>query len=612
MSTDKSAESQEDLLHRNITPVLVVVCWLFVPAQFINRRLPRRQRYWRWRWVYAGYLTVGLLVFAPALLAGKYWTLVLIPFAHIVAPAMVAFAAVLDGVPHLSFAVVSDLGAAGIYAGGTTLILCSEYLRRGAPELLGIGGVYRCDDDEFLVPLTRTVDKDPNAELPPRFDQNVSTALIGETGAGKTSAMELIAYQLPYDQHTAVIAHDYADDFQQFYDDMGFDVIRIGVEDSDVHWNLFRDIENEREFREIAGALFGEPVGHNPFHGPAKQVFEAVLIYLYREAQDEDDMENLGHHDIVAFLNQDSKEIYHLLRRRPELHSKATHLDPESGKTAPNVYQTLHEHVDPVFEGDFAENGDFSLREYISNPDGRALIIDSQPTEMETLGPMFQLLLDWGIRYALESDNRAVWLLDEIDQLPELTQLSHLTARGRAERTQAVIGVQTIGQLKDTYSDISGVLGNCPQGIYFSPGDSETTEFIQDEVGEVRESVVRESYTRSGKEHEGRRASKRRAYEEKDRTPFTSGTLKEFDTGECVVISRTHWWLGQIELLADIRERLDNAIGHRHILDEDVDADETDADANSKGMEIRTREDVLPDEVFDDDDDEELAASDVW
>ena len=535
MSTDKSAESQEDLLHRKITPVLVVLCWLFVPAQFINRDLPWRQRYYRWRWVYAAYLLVGLVVFAPALLAGDYWSLALVPFAHLVAPAMTGVAVVLGEIPLLSFPLVSDLVASGIYLGVTVLILCSEYLRRGAPELLGVRGVYSCGEDEFLVPFANTEDKDPSAELPPRFDQNVSTALIGETGSGKTSAMELIAYQLPYDRGTAVVAHDYADDFQQFYDELGFEVLRIGVEDSDVHWNLFEDIETEREFTEIASALFGEPSGHNPFHGPAQHVFEALLLYLYREAAEHDDIEDLGHDDIVSFLQQDPEDIYQILRRRPELHSKATHLDPESGKTAVNVYQTLMEHVDPVFVGDFAEDGDFSLREYIQNPDGRALIIDSNPTEMETLGPMFQLLLDWGIRYALDSDNRAVWLLDEIDQLPELTQLPNLTARGRAERTQAIIGVQTIGQLEETYSKPSGVLGNCPQGIYFSPGDSDTAEFIQDEVGEVRESVVRESYTRSGKENEGRRASKRRAYEEKDRTPFTTGQLSTVPNVDALV-----------------------------------------------------------------------------
>ncbi|MFC6977030.1 type IV secretion system DNA-binding domain-containing protein [Halomicroarcula sp. GCM10025709] len=144
---------------------------------------------------------------------------------------------------------------------------------------------YDSDDDELVVPLEHVDDKSDDAPTPPTIDQDVSTAVIGETGSGKTSAMQLLAYQFPYHRDTAVIAHDAGEDFQRFYEDLGFDVKRISANGGDVVWNLFKDADSRRDFREIARTIFGEPDGHNPFHTPAKQVFEDVLMYLHLEAQ---------------------------------------------------------------------------------------------------------------------------------------------------------------------------------------------------------------------------------------------------------------------------------------------------------------------------------------
>ncbi|SDX37788.1 TraM recognition site of TraD and TraG [Haloarcula vallismortis] len=153
--------------------------------------------------------------------------------------------------------------------------------------------------------------------------------------------------------------------------------------------------------------------------------------------------------------------------------------------------------------------------------------------------------------------NPTVHILDEIDALPALTQVTNLTARGRKHKARALFGVQTIGQLKDTYSTISGIVGNCPQGVYFGPGDSESTDFILDELGESRQYDRSEMVSMS---HQGRgenpRTQARDTYKEKDKTPVTSGLLRDFQPGECVAVSRTTWVHGQSYELADVRDSL--------------------------------------------------------
>ncbi|MHC3382203.1 type IV secretory system conjugative DNA transfer family protein, partial [Haloarcula sp. H-GB5] len=457
-------------------------------------------------------------------------------------------------VPGLSLPMVSYSTTVILYAISIGIVFSGELLRRTSPEMLAMNQ-WDHDDGESVVPLEEVSHEHEEAEMPFTLDQDVSTAVVGETGSGKTSMMKLLAYQFPYYSNTAVIAHDTGEDFQAFYEELGFDVQRIRHEDSDVVWNLFKDADSESDFREVAGAIFGEADGHDPFHRPAKQTFAEMLMYLHLSAQKNNRRHALCHADIVSLLNEGHIALKKALDEFDRLDSG--HIDPDKGKGAQNVYQTIKENVDPVFTGDFGDYGEFSLQEYIENPEGRVLIIDSNPTELETLGPMYQLLVDWSIRYAMNASNPTVHILDEIDALPALTQVTNLTARGRKHKARALVGVQTIGQLKDTYSTISGIVGNCPQGVYFGPGDTESTDFILDELGESRQYDRSEMVSMS---HQGRgenpRTQARDTYKEKDKTPVTSGLLRDFQPGECVAVSRTTWVHGQSYELDDVRDSL--------------------------------------------------------
>ncbi|MFC7078071.1 type IV secretory system conjugative DNA transfer family protein [Haloarcula halophila] len=538
---------------------VVMFFWAFFmfvfPAMWVDADKPLHKRFWAWRYLYLGFTAVTAIFFLPALLNGQFLWLLLGPFAHIVAGLSIIGIFAGFQFPGISLPYVSYTISTGLYSAALVAVAGGDLLRRTSPASLSMDP-YDSDEDELVVPLDGVDDKSDDAPTPPKIDQDVSTAVIGETGSGKTSAMQMLAYQFPYHRDTAVIAHDAGEDFQRFYEDLGFDVKRISAQNGDVVWNLFNDADSRRDFREIARTIFGEPDGHNPFHTPAKQVFEDVLMYLHLEAQKNNRREELCHLDLVQLLEEGHIELYQKLSEYDQ-RLDAGHLDPDQGKGARNVYQTLREHTRPVFVDDFAEYGEFSLNEYIRNPDGRVLIIDSEPSRMATLGPMFQLLLDWSIRYAMEAPNPTVHILDEIDQLPPLSQVTNLTARGRKEKARALVGVQTVGQLKDTYSTVSGILGNCPQGVYFGPGDRETTQFVLDEVGDHRTFETQEMVAVSRSTGDQSQSEQnRRRHQEKDQNPLTPGQLRKFGPGECVTVRRTDWWHGQANELHEVRDNL--------------------------------------------------------
>ncbi|KZX49731.1 type IV secretory system conjugative DNA transfer family protein [Haloarcula sp. K1] len=549
----RSGEVPNSLKYDNVVGFVWAGFMLLFPPMIVDSDKVLPKRFWAWRYIYLGFGLISAAFFYDVLVQTPSAAL-LFPFAHVLAAISVGTLFAGFTVPGLSLPMVSYSTTVILYAISIGIVFSGELLRRTSPEMLAMNQ-WDHDDGESVVPLEEVSHEHEEAEMPFTLDQDVSTAVVGETGSGKTSMMKLLAYQFPYYSNTAVIAHDTGEDFQAFYEELGFEVQRIRHEDSDVVWNLFKDADSESDFREVAGAIFGEADGHDPFHRPAKQTFAEMLMYLHLSAQKNNRRHALCHADIVSLLNEGHIALKKALDEFDRLDSG--HIDPDKGKGAQNVYQTIKENVDPVFTGDFGEYGEFSLQEYIENPEGRVLIIDSNPTELETLGPMYQLLVDWSIRYAMNASNPTVHILDEIDALPALTQVTNLTARGRKHKARALVGVQTIGQLKDTYSTISGIVGNCPQGVYFGPGDTESTDFILDELGESRQYDRSEMVSMS---HQGRgenpRTQARDTYKEKDKTPVTSGLLRDFQPGECVAVSRTTWVHGQSYELADVRDSL--------------------------------------------------------
>jgi hypothetical protein len=593
----KSSEVPHSIKYDDFVSTIWAVFMLLFPPMWIDDDKLLHKRLWAWRYIYLSFVLISAIFFHQSLLAGNLSAALLFPFAHLVAPLSVGGLVADISIGGFGLPLVSYSTAIILYNVAIGAVFGGEILRRTSPAMFA-RNPWGHEEGEAVVPLEEVANKDDDADTPPTLDQDVSTAVIGETGSGKTSMMQLLAYQFPYDRDTAVIAHDPGEEFQKFYTDLGFDVKRISASDSDVVWNLFEDADSEADFREVAGAIFGEPNGHNPFHRPAKQTFLDMLLYLHREAKRNSRRDALCHADIVDLLQQGRAALKQALDEYDRLDSG--HIDLDKGKGAQNVYQTLRENVRPVFVDDFGDFGQFSLQEYIENPDGRVLIIDSSPSRMETLGPMYQLLLDWSIRYAMEAPNPTVHVLDEIDALPALSQVSNLTARGRKHKARALVGVQTIGQLDDTYSTISGILGNCPQGVYFGPGDHESTDFVLNELGERRQLDRTEmvAMTRQGRDKPAR-AQSRDTYKKKDKTPVTSGMLRDFEPGECIVVSRTTWWHGHSYELHEVREDLpemgaESAETPR--LDDDDNAEDLEEHESWRSL-IETKVDALTSET---------------
>lgn len=89
-------------------------------------------------------------------------------------------------------------------------------------------------------------------------------------------------------------------------------------------------------------------------------MFAAILKYLRRELEDPDNAE------LVDFFlwNTPQKMHEHLTRDGHEdLTAAASAINPETERQAGSVFATAQQQITDLFVGDFAESGDFSIRE---------------------------------------------------------------------------------------------------------------------------------------------------------------------------------------------------------------------------------------------------------
>ncbi|RRJ32050.1 type IV secretory system conjugative DNA transfer family protein [Halocatena pleomorpha] len=343
---------------------------------------------------------------------------------------------------------------------------------------------HRLYEDIMLVPLADADDRHgdpPGSKRAVQFEMDRSVLVLGETGSGKTEAIKVLAHQLQADPDEAFVIFDYKQDYQAFFPED--DIIRLSSRDSTVTWNVFNEIEEDGDYDEIAKAVFaGAEVDNDYFTNAAAQVLADVLRLIQLRAKPDEIPTNV---DLIGFV--DTVDVDHMREWfvAEDLSSKK-HL-PDGVEASSNIVSILEERVKAVFRDDFGEAGTFSVREYMADPRGRVLLLDFPIQQSASVQPIFRLLIDWSIRFGLDDDRGSYYILDEFAALPELDMLERLINAGRAYNCYAILGVQAIPQLRDTYGSdkADSLLSGLAQEIHLRVGQG-SVEYCRKRIGRER------------------------------------------------------------------------------------------------------------------------------
>ncbi|WP_245998582.1 type IV secretory system conjugative DNA transfer family protein [Halalkalicoccus subterraneus] len=405
------------------------------------------------------------------------------------------------------------------------------------------------DEDHFVLPIKL---KSGDAEdISNRFVRGIriprrSLLTLGASGAGKSETLKHFVDQLQNDPNEPVVVYDHKTDYQDFLGDHGTPMIRLSSEGSAdengdaIAWNIFAEIEDEEDADELARALFPEQSG-DFWNAAGRQLFAAILKYLRRELEDPDNA------DLVDYFARATPEKMHEHLTRDgheDLTAAASAINPETERQAGSVFATAQQQITDLFVGDFAESGDFSIREYMDDPDGRVLVLDYPTRQSGTIAPVFRYLIDQAIMHGMDDPDRsAYYLLDEIEHLDAtIKRLGELINVGRGVNCQAILSLQSVAQLEDTYGKerAHALLSGMVTVIGLRVADEESVNFLRETVG-----TSFEQYTRNSGDSRMPNES-----EEKEEYQFAKGDLRNFDPGEAVICRQGMGWVhAQIQLL---------------------------------------------------------------
>jgi type IV secretory pathway TraG/TraD family ATPase VirD4 len=383
-----------------------------------------------------------------------------------------------------------------------------------------------------------------------------SILALGASRSGKTEAAKHVVDQMRADEDEPMIVYDHKEDYQQFLEASGQSYVTLSSRDSDVTWNVFREIDEESDADEIARAIFAD-AGESYFDVAGRQVFAAVLKHLYREGERHD--EAPSNHNLVNFFERRGREaVYEDLHTdaNGDLTGAASHLDPESSRQASGVFASVQQRVNDVFVGDFAaeptdDRPAISIREHMHDPQGRALVLDYPYREGKTTTPLFRLLVDLAAREALdEGDRGSYFILDEVAQVPALSRLDELVNVGAGRNVQVLVTLQSVAQLREGYGrdGAEAILSGFLSAVLLRCGDDPSVEFARSRIGtefKQRTANVEKTSPRS----DGRQKTIRRETRQDEEYPFAKGEITEWRPGEGVVVRSDSWAHGRIQLL---------------------------------------------------------------
>lgn len=424
-------------------------------------------------------------------------------------------------------------------------------------------------EEHFAIPLKR-VEEDRvglHRDLL-KLKKNLSLMVLGQPGSGKTSTITFLAKQMQADHDEPVVIFDYKGDYGEkgIYDPDT--AIILALDGSTEIWNVFEEGNGIRDYQTIAEALFQEEndQSENKFFTEGSQdLFMACLYYIDNSPS----YPNPTNEDLLEFIYPQGPQDVPVDRIRNELlqsnsrqvKAAASELDPNSPETATNMYQTLRKRVARVFDGDFAKQGEFSIREYMENPQGRTLVLDMSGPEQDVMAPMFRIFLDWSIKLGLnDRDRYTYYILDEFDEVGELQQIQRLLSTGRAQLTEAVIGVQSRAQLQGVYGESGAetILQNCPQKLLMRMPDDK--EYVREQVGKEKYEIEQTGYAAQTGSLGGpllgiiSMLQDQKQIQENERYPIEEQDITRFDRGEGIFITQDGWVWGRFPLWEELSE----------------------------------------------------------
>lgn len=324
---------------------------------------------------------------------------------------------------------------------------------------------------------------------------------VGATGFGKTYCTKKMVREIRnnIDNYSMVVVQ-VKDDFDDLYKS-GDLFLEQGINSGrSIRWNLFKDILAdgydikmiELNTRQFVNHLFSykKDAKEQFFVEGATELLYCIIITFIKlgtnNLHERKNLTNRGLRDF--FLNYKEDDYIRVIENCGEQGVLNRILGGETdNRQAIGVWGELVTTALQTLIDVFAEDGDFSIREFVREKNNRTLFINYDPsykdTQVKIFGSMINLMLN-EVLSRNNSDGSMVLVCDELPVIGKI-DIAQAVNIGRAKGLKTIIGCQSIEQLYSIYGEKEGrnlMAGLCTK-LYFKPNDSTTKQYMQDDFG---------------------------------------------------------------------------------------------------------------------------------
>lgn len=189
----------------------------------------------------------------------------------------------------------------------------------------------------------------------------------------------------------------------------------------------------------------------------------------------------------------------------------------------------------------------------MNDPQGRILVLDYPTRQSETIAPVFRYLIDESIKHGMSDPRRsAYFFLDEIEHMDvSISRLGELINVGRGNNCQAILSLQSVAQLQDTYGRerANALLSGMTTSIILRTADEASVDYARETVGtqfnEYTAHVERKEAPLGGGMIETGRETKL-----EEEHAYAKGDLRSFEPGEALICRQGKGYVhGRIRML---------------------------------------------------------------
>lgn len=307
--------------------------------------------------------------------------------------------------------------------------------------------------------------------LPPNIE-NLHIAIVASTGAGKSVALRGLISEIKKRGDRAIVI----DNGYEFFDKFGSDTDYLlnPFDSNSKSWNLVNEIRQDFEWTKFARSIIPEG------HGSEKEWNKMAQALIA----------NIGIN--TGADNKTLLEIatsYSIKQLEPILQgtSSAVLLHEGGERLLTNIRSVFATYLQAW---QFAEGGDFSLRDYVLGEDPNWLWIPFRENELEVSKQLITAWLDIIVNSGLErqeGQTPKTWvILDELDTLGELSSLIAATTKLRKRNMPIVTAFQSYSQLEENYgANKTQTLLNCfSSKLILRTSSAKLAETMSLELGE--------------------------------------------------------------------------------------------------------------------------------